>query len=288
MSGRTKRFECGRKARRSTDGAFGYSLSRRSFLGAGALMGLAAMAMPTERAWAWSSWTNATSGMLKSYGMGDCVHEDLVQISYARLVRNHRNDGAKPDSLLNPWAGVLAADRLTATIAGDTVERGKGKSGEDLAFADESDLAVRLFRENLAYLRIGSFWNDAAANTLTDFGYSCYYATSVPKFSGADRYEGAWDVGQHIWETNEKNKTYWIEGLDALVQFTMNDRNNFIHGMLSSTASHSAHLKQSEVKQFALQWLGVAYEYARTGEVRATSDVTQGQAEKIFKGFIDT
>jgi len=63
--------------------------------------------------------------------------------------------------------------------------------------------ATRLFRENLAYLRIGSFWNDAAANTLTDFGLSCVFAQSIPKFSGNDYYEGAWDVGQHLWETNE-------------------------------------------------------------------------------------
>lgn len=97
----------------------------------------------------------------------------------------------------------------------------------------------------------------------------------------------ATDVGQHLWETNEQNKNAWID-LDALVQFTMNDRNNFIHGMLSSTASHSGYLKQSDVKLYALQWLGVAYEYARTGKVMATSDVTQEQAEQIFKGFIDT
>ena len=272
-----------KRAKRSENGLFGGSLSRRSLFGAGALMGLAAMIAPSKRALAWSSWTNATSGALKQYGMGDCIHEDLVQIAYARMVRNHANDTTR-DSLLNPWAGVIDGDGQTAKVADDTVEKGPDKAGNPGTFIDSADLAVRLFRENLAYLRIGSYWNDAAANTLSDFGYSCYYATSIPKFSGADHYEGAWDVGQHIWETNEKNKTYWIGGLDALVQFTMNDRNNFIHGMLSSTASHSAHLKQSEVKQFALQWLGVAYEYARTGTVTATSDVTLEQAEKIFKG----
>ena len=276
-----------KRAKRSENGLLGRSLSRRSLFGAGALVGLAAMIAPSQEAFAWSSWTNATSGALKQYGMGDCIHEDLVQIAYARMVRNHANDTTR-DSLLNPWAGVIDGDGQTATVAGDTVEKGPDKAGNPGTFIDSADLAVRLFRENLAYLRIGSYWNDAAANTLSDFGYSCYYATSIPKFSGADHYEGAWDVGQHIWETNEKNKTYWIGGLDALVQFTMNDRNNFIHGMLSSTASHSAHLKQSEVKQFALQWLGVAYEYARTGKVAATSDVTLEQAEKIFKGFIDT
>ena len=263
------------------------NLTRRSLfgtLGAGALVGLASTIFPSRDALAWSSWTNATSGVLKKYGMGDCVHEDLVQIAYARMVRSHANDTTH-DSLLNPWAGAIREDRKTATIAGDTVEKGKNRE-----FTDADDLALRLFRENLSYLRIGSFWNDAAANTLADFGYSCYYANSVPKFSGNDHYEGAWDVAQHIWETNEKNKTYTMGGLlDSLVQFTMNDRNNFIHGMLSSTASHSAHLKQTEVKQFALQWLGVAYEYARTGEIKTTSDVPQQeQAEKIFKGFIDT
>ena len=133
-------------------------------------------------------------------------------------------------------------------------------------------------------MRIGSFWNDAAADTLVDFGYSCLKADSVPKFSGNNYYEGAWDVGQHLVETNAQNGI----GLDALVQFTMNDRNNFIHGMLSSTASQKAHLKHSEIKRFAMQWLGVAYEYARTGKVTATNDVTQEQAELIFKGFIDT
>ena len=260
-----------------------WGITRRSLIGAGALLGMAALMQPVEHAFAWSSWTNATSSALKHLGMGDCVHEDLVQVAYARMLRNHANDVSQPNTLLNPWAGVLQSDRRYAAIAGDSVDIGEGK-----IFADESDLAVRLFRENLAYLRIGSFWNDAAANTLADFAYSCYYADSVPKFSGSDYYEGAWDVGQHIWETNEQNKTYTIGGLDALVQFTMNDRNNFIHGMLTSTASHAAHLRQSDVKKFALQWLGVAYEFARTGEVQATADVTQEQAQKIFKGFIDT
>ena len=263
---------------------FGWNLSRRGLFGATALLGLAATTRPAERALAWSSWTNATSSFLKKIGMGDCVHEDLVQIAYARMVRNHKDDTLKPDSLLNPWAGTLQADARYAEIAGDTVD-----AGEDNTFEDGEKLAALLYRENLAYLRIGSFWNDAAANTLADFAYSCSYANAVPKFSGSDHYEGAWDVGQHIKETNEKNATYLFGGLDALVQFTMNDRNNFIHGMLSSTASHSTHLKQADIKKFAMQWLGVAYEYARTGKVTTTSDVAgEGQAEKIFKGFIDT
>ena len=260
------------------ESARGWNLSRRSMLSAGALLGMAAIMHPTEEAFAWSSWTNATSPILKEIGMGDCVHEDLVQISYARVLQKYKN-GTEHLSFLNPWAGKLAADKKSATIAGDTVERSTGA-----AFTDDTDLQARLFRENLAYLRIGSFWNDAAADTLVDFGYSCLKADAVPKFSGSNYYEGAWDVGQHLVETNAQNGI----GLDALVQFTMNDRNNFIHGMLSSTADHSSHLKQAEVKKFALQWLGVAYEYARTGRVTATKDVTQEQAEKIFKGFIDT
>ena len=265
-----------------------HTLTRRGFLGAGALAGLAAMAWPAERAWAWSSWTNATSEQLKKYGMGDCIHEDLVQIAYARLISSHRADAEEADpteSLLSPWCGTIRdSDNRYADAAGCVLDIGEGKT-----FDDAADLAKRIYRENLAYLRIGSFWNDAAADTLADFGYSCFYAESVPKFSGPDHYTGAWDVGQHIWETNEKNKTYTIGGLDALVQFTMNDRNNFIHGMLTSTASHAAHLTQAEIKTFALQWLSVAYEYARTGEVKATADVpTVEQAQKIFKGFIDT
>jgi len=276
MSDNTKKRE-ETAARRLPSDSSEWNLSRRSLLSAGAILGFAAMTHPTEQALAWSSWTNATSPVLKNIGMGDCVHEDLVQISYARVVRKHANDGTQNKTLLNPWAGTLLDGSKSATIAGDTVDRGGGDT-----FADEADLAARLYRENLAYLRIGSFWNDAAANILLDFAVACYYANSVPKFSGNDYYTGAWDVGQHIAET------YADKGYDALVQFTMNDRNNFIHGMLSSTASHSGHLRQSEVKTFALQWLGVAYEYARTGQVTATKQVTQEQAQKIFKGFIDT
>lgn len=266
----------------STNGALSWNVSRRSLLGAGAMLGLAALMQPTERAYAWASWTNITSPLLKNIGMGDCVHEDLVQIAYARMLRNHMNDTV-PNSLLNPWAGTLESDRRYAKIAGDVVDAGNNKT-----FADADDLAARLFRENLAYLRIGSFWNDAAADTLADFGISCFNAESVPKFSGADYYTGAWDVGQHVWETNEQNKKRLINARDALVQFTMNDRNGFMHGMLTSTASHSGHLKQSDVKQYTLQWLGVAYEYARTGEVKAIEGVTQEQAQMIFKGLIDT
>lgn len=256
------------------------SFSRRTLFGAGALLGLGAVTLPSERAYAWSSWTNATSSVLKKIGMGDCVHEDLVQISYARVVRKYANSTTYK-TLLNPWAGEIQSDARYATIAGDTVEKGGDRTFEGV----DTDLAIRLYRENLAYLRIGSFWNDAAADTLLDFGYSCVRANKVPKFSGNNYYEGAWDVGQHIRETHDQNGV----GLDALVQFTMNDRNNFIHGMLSSTADCSGHLKQSEIKTFALQWLSVAYEYARTGQVQATSDVPSvDNAQKIFNGFIDT
>ena len=281
MSGSTRRRESDATLRPAA-GLLNPTLTRRGLLGAGALAALASLAAPTP-ALAWSSWTNAASDALKKTGMGDCVHEDMVQIAYARMVRSHANDSAN-QSLLNPWGGKLQSDTRFADIAGDTVDAGVGKG-----FAGAEDLAARLFRENLAYLRIGSYWNDAAANTLMDFGYSCACANSIPKFSGSNHYEGAWDVGQHISETHQKNQGYYIKGLDALVQFTMNDRNNFIHGMLTSTADHSSHLKQSEIKRFALQWLSVAYEYARTGKVTTTSDVaSQGQAEKIFEGFIDT
>ena len=201
----------------STDSGGGWSLSRRGLFGAGALLGLVATTRPTESALAWSSWTNATSPFLKKIGMGDCVHEDIVQIAYARVVRKYNGKGkTEYPSLLNPWAAELLGDRGHAKLfdgSEDLVDAGDGKT-----FANADDLTARLYRENLAYLRIGSFWNDAAANQLKDFAYSCSYANSVPKFSG-DSYEGAWDVGQHIWETNEKNKTYWIKGLDALVQF---------------------------------------------------------------------
>ena len=260
--------------------ARGPRMSRRAFIGLGAFAGLGALVLPAQRAEAWSSWTNVTSALLKNIGMGDCMHEDIVQIAYARVVRTM--DRAKP-SLLNPWAGVLSADNTSATIAGDTVERGTSRSGAKLPFADPEDLAARLYRENLAYLRIGSFWNDAAANTLVDFGASCAFANSVPKFSGKDYYTGAWDVGQHLRETAKAYPKY-----DSIVQFTMNDRSGFIHGMLTSTASHSGHLKMSDVKKFALQWLSVAYEYARTGEVATTSDVPEkANAQKIFDGLID-
>ncbi|MBQ9001032.1 MAG: hypothetical protein IJ087_04185, partial [Eggerthellaceae bacterium] len=257
------------------------------------------MAHPTERAFAWSSWTNATSGMLKKIGMGDCVHEDLVQISYARIVR--RYDGkTSPESLLNPWAGKIdSKDAHYATIAGDRVYAGKDKT-----FESADKLAELLYRENLAYLRIGSFWNDAAANELKDFTYSCARPNNIPKFSGST-YQGAWDVGTHIRETSVANKNSMMtRGLDALVQFTMNDRNNFIHGMLTSQADLSKHLTQEEVKRYALQWLSVAYESARTGKVSATSDgrkqISNGKeieldeatglkrAQQIFEGFIDT
>ena len=281
MSQRTKHTSDGRKSSRPSGHVLNPNLTRRGLFAAAGLAGLAATT-PVP-ALAWSSWTNATSPVLKKIGMGDCVHEDLVQIAYARMVRSHAQDATKPDSLLNPWAGALQSDARYATIAGDTVDAGEGST-----FASADDLAARLFRENLAYLRIGSFWNDAASNTLLDFGNSCVNAKSIPAFSGNNYYEGAWDVGQHIWETNQQNESRMINGLDALVQFTMNDRCAFIHGMLGSTANHSGFLKQSEVKRFALQWLGVAYEYARTGRVTATSDVSQDQAQKIFKGFIDT
>ena len=258
--------------------AQGPVLSRRNLFRAGALLGLATMAYPGRQAHAWSSWTNATSPILKNIGLGDCVHEDLVQISYARMLRSHAGDPTKPDSLINPWAGQIQDDAQYAAIAGDTVDIGSGKH-----FENDDDLATRLYRENLAYLRIGSFWNDAAANTLMDFSFSVYAAESVATFSGSDYYEGAWDVGRHLSESFREHPHY-----DTLVQFTMNDRAGFIHGMLTSTASHSKFLTQADVKRFALQFLGVAYEYARTGEVIATSDVTQEQAQMIFDGFIDT
>ncbi|HAM16886.1 MAG TPA: hypothetical protein DCP91_13750, partial [Eggerthellaceae bacterium] len=288
MFGNLGNRESDRSESKPKDGARRWSLSRRSLIGAAAIAGLAASARPAERAFAWSSWTNATSGMLKKIGMGDCVHEDLVQISYARVVRKYKGESTS-QSLLNPWGGVIKeGDAQHATIAGDTVYAGEGKT-----FESADQLAKLLYRENLAYLRIGSFWNDAAANQLKDFAYSCGRSNCVPKFSGSggDYYEGAWDVGKHIRDTHTTNQgSITTRGLDALVQFTMNDRNNFIHGMLTSQADLSRHLSQAEVKRYALQWLGVAYEFARTGDIDnlKTSDVTNEQAKQIFNGFIDT
>jgi hypothetical protein len=59
--------------------------------------------------------------------MGDCVHEDLIQIAYARAVRNHASDATQINSLLNPWAGTIQADARFASIAGDTVDIGEDK-----------------------------------------------------------------------------------------------------------------------------------------------------------------
>ena len=254
------------------------NLTRRGLFGAGALMGLASLALQSKPAFAWSSWTNASAPVLYSMHMGDCLHEDLTQIAYARVLRNHADDSEQYASLLNPWAGEVQDDARYATIAGDTVDVGEGG-----AFVDADDLATHLYRENLAYLRIGSYWNDAAANTLADYAISCFNADSIPKFSGSSHYEGVWDVGQHLLETNQA-----LHDENALVQFSANDRGSFMHGMLSSTADHSGFLTQSDVKRFVMQWLGVAYEYARTGEVMMTHDVTSSQAEKIFRGLIDT
>ena len=79
-----------KRAGRSPSGAHARNLTRRILLGTGALLGLAALAHPTDHAYAWSSWTNTTSPVLKKLGMGDCIHEDLVQIAYARTLRTTR------------------------------------------------------------------------------------------------------------------------------------------------------------------------------------------------------
>ena len=68
----------------------------------------------------------------------------------------------------------------------------------------------------------------------------------------------------------------------------MNERNNFIHGLVSTTADGKTYLTQSEMKRFVMQWLGVAYEYARTGNVTSTSEVNVDQAQRIIDGFVDT
>lgn len=274
---------------RSKRSALGPAITRRNFLRGSALFGLGASMLPVRDAFAWSSWTNVTSGMLESTGMGDCIHEDIVQISYARMLAKHLNDPDKAkkgntDCLINPWGGWIGDDAgQFAYISGDEVWVGRE------LFKSIEDLQERLYRENLAYLRIGSFWNDAAANTLADFGVSVMYAKSIPKFSGSNHYEGAWDVAGHISETHEENDTsIFTSSRDALVQFTMNERNNFIHGLVSTTADGKTYLRHSEMKRFAMQWLGAAYEYARTGKVMGTNEVTELQAQRIIKGFVDT
>ena len=285
-SGRDARKKRNAKPKRST---LGPTITRRNFLWGSALLGLGASMLPVRDAFAWSSWTNVTSGMLKSTGMGDCIHEDIVQISYARMLAKHLSDSDKAkkdnkDCLINPWGGWIGDDAgQFAYISGDEVDSGT------VPF-DNENLPLRLYRENLAFLRIGSFWNDAAANTLADFGVSVMYANSIPKYSGNNRYEGAWDVAEHILETNEENSegSIFTSSRDALVQFTMNERNNFIHGLVSTTADGKTYFPHAEMKRFAMQWLGVAYEYARTGKVTGTSQVNELQAKTIINGFIDT
>jgi hypothetical protein len=109
MFGTARNPENDATSRQPEEGILRRSISRRSLLSAGAILGFAALTHPTEHAFAWSSWTNATSSILKNIGMGDCVHEDLVQISYARVLRNHAKD-TTPNSLLNPWAGAIEED----------------------------------------------------------------------------------------------------------------------------------------------------------------------------------
>jgi hypothetical protein len=154
-------------ADRPKGAALGPTITRRGLFHAAALAGLGIATLPARDALAWSSWTNVSSTFLKSIGMGDCVHEDLVQISYARALARIQYDQSHEDALINPWMGRIQ-ENGTVKIAGDTVSVGGGKS-----FKSDEDLASRLYRENLVCLRIGSFWNDAAANTLMDFGASC-------------------------------------------------------------------------------------------------------------------
>ena len=278
------------------------AVTRRAFIGAvGAALAAGVVLKPKE-ALAWNSFNTKVSGVAYSTkGLADCVHEDITQIAYAYALYKYTqitstlevNKGLRdgttykinvpniPGGLLNPYEphkvghGGFYNTGYQAPSFNDT----------DLKdFGNYDPLPNSMYAENVAFLRMGAFWNDSACNSISDFMWNYVRCDAIKSFSKG-KYENVYDVACHMLEDQATESGFG----SALIKFSMGERASFIHAMQAFQPNATTKIPQGQCREMMLQWLGVAWEYARTGDPDniEVEGLTKEQCRTIFDAFID-
>ena len=291
-------------------------VSRRAFV-AVVCAGLAAgVALKPDEAYAWNSYNSKCSGVAKAAaGMCDCVHEDITQMAYAYATFKKMWESNGQGEEVTYWAdndqgwvydwvpslpsGLLNPFNPAST---ETWKRKDTTSQPAYSYSDVSNFGVVpspdvTYGENLAFLRIGSFWNDSACDSITDFAINFLNQNNITQWKnpkdGTNKYYDVCDVARHMLEN-----TAWCDeqGEDlknrnaTLIKFSMGERASFLHAMQVFHSDAATKLTQGQSRQFMLQWLGVAWEYARTGNPDniEVEGLGKKQCRDIFDAFIDS
>ena len=276
------------------------AVSRRAFVSAVGAALAAGVALKPDEAYAWNSYNSKISGPAYSFGgLADCVHEDITQIAYAyalhkicrdkgtRTIDKKRRNGSTyemkvpdfPGGLLNPWRPHSEGPNGQAPCFQEEDLEGDGMNNYD-------PLPNSMYAENVAFLRMGAFWNDSACDSIADFMYNYARKDNIEQ-PDKKTYDNVYDVACHMLK-DQKKESEWMQG-SALIRFSMGERASFIHAMQAFQPDATTPLPQGLCRQMMLQWLGVAWEYARTGNPDgiAVEGLRQDQCRTIFDAFID-
>ena len=278
-------------------------VSRRAFT-ALVSAGLAAgVVLKPEEAQAWNSYNSYLSGPAKYKGLADCVHEDITQISYAyalyrkvrnadykytqRKMRNGKTEDIRVPNIAGGLLNPYDSHTVNAPICGDNnVAAGTAPSFQPGDLKNDYDpLPNGLYAENVAFLRMGAFWNDSACSSIVDFAWNYLRCDAIEPCDTAT-YESVADVARHMKKHQNKAKSYD----SALIKFSMGERASFLHAMQCFQPDASTPLTQGQCRQFMMQWLAVAWEYARTGDPNniEVEGLSKEDCRDIFDAFIDT
>lgn len=221
----------------------------------------------TTTAYAWASYSGAFANM-----MTNPLHEDMTELAYARLLKEQYPAVADSGPVAYTDSGeaaAIAAPVLDSGAAVATAPLTATVTPRELLQAQNA----QDYENKVYFLRMGAYWNDVAANNITEFAYAYVNRGTVSPYAGSS-YGNAYNVGRHLAETAKHYPR-------AMVRFSFGERANFLHSMLGVDVN-GAYLDQKTVAEFQMQWLEVAYKYARDG-----NNAVLSADQKALLSFID-
>ena len=270
-------------------------VSRRSFIAAVGVALAAGVTLKPDEAYAWNSFNSKVSGPAYSLkGLADCVHEDITQIAYAyALHKMYRENGLTKvqKRIDSEWRYDIEVPNIPGGLINPWRPHDAGPNGQAACFSDSDlmrdPLPNALYAENVAFLRMGAFWNDSASDSITDFMWN-YLRRDIIEPPDKKTYESVVDVANHILKDQKKESNFFGKG-SALVRFSMGERASFLHAMQAFQPDATTPLPQGLTRKMMLEWLGVAWEYARTGDPDniEVEGLSKKDCRTIFDAFID-
>ena len=275
------------------------AVSRRAFVAAVGVALAAGVTLKPDEALAWNSYNSKISGALYSAaGLADCVHEDITQIAYAYALHKMYRKGGDPITIekkkRNGYYYQMEVPNIPGGLLNPWRPHESGNNGQAASFSDfdlqdfhsYDPLPNSMYAENVAFLRMGAFWNDSACDSITDFLYNYARKDHIEK-PDKDTYDSVVDVAYHMLKDQRAESDFMLGS--ALIRFSMGERASFLHAMQAFQPDATTPLPQGLCRQMMLQWLGVAWEYARTGDPDniEVEGLTKTQCRVIFDAFID-